>query len=56
MIMLEELVPRKDAKGNQPEPTTKLPDAVYIGTNEQTGNLRLSSTATPTFVKGRDNW
>jgi hypothetical protein len=54
--MLEEYVPDRDSKGNQPEPTVKLPDAIYIGTNIQQSSIRVSATTGATFVKGRDNW
>jgi hypothetical protein len=58
MDMLLELVPKKDKDGKQPEPTTKLPDAIYIGTRQQTARPKFSSgnTDAPTFVKGGDNW
>lgn len=58
MMMLNELVPGKDKDGKQPEPTTKLPDAVYIGTRAQTAQPKISSGNSngPTFIKGGDNW
>ena len=56
MDMLKELVPPKDSKGNQPSPTTKLPDATYIGTQTQKSTIRASSTNAPIFTKGGDNW
>lgn len=55
--LLNEYVPPKDSKtGKQNEPDIKLPDAVYVGTNEQTTKPRISTTGTAIFIKGQDNW
>lgn len=56
MMRLKEYVPEKDNKGKQAEPTVKLPDSVYIGTGVQKGQFKVSSTSTPIFSKGGDNW
>ena len=37
-------------------PTMKLPDAVYVGTPEQTNRITLSRTSGAIFSKGGDNW
>lgn len=56
-MMLEELVPDRDTKtGKQVEPTMKLPDAVYTGTNEQKSSISVSATTGRIFEKGRDTW
>lgn len=54
--MLDEVAPKKDSKGFQPEPNAKLYDATYLGTNIQQGTLKLSSTDSRIFVKGSDTW
>lgn len=56
LALLAQYVPEKDKDGKQAEPTVKFPDATYIGTISQKGQLKLSSTATPIFTKGGNNW
>jgi hypothetical protein len=56
IMRLKEYVPDKDKEGKQGEPTVRLPDATYNGTRSQKGQLKVSSTNTPTFTKGGDNW
>lgn len=56
MYRLEEYVPKKDKDGKQPTPTILLPDAEFLGSTSQQGQLKLSSTSTPIFTKGQDNW
>lgn len=56
LMKLAQYVPEKDKDGKQPEPTVKLPDATYVGTRSQKGQLKVSSTSSPIFTKGGDNW
>lgn len=55
-LMLE-LVPPIDKKTcKQCEPTMKLLDATYLGTNMQKSKIKLSQTTEPIFQKGVDKW
>ena len=56
MEQLNMIAPLKNSKGEQPEPSSFLPDADYLGTNIQKGKFKLSSTDTAIFKKGVDNW
>lgn len=55
-MALRDLIPEKTSDGKQPEPTTKLPDAVYLGTKLQTSGIKVSSTNESIFKKGVDSW
>lgn len=55
-LMLDELAPLADSKGNQPAPTAKLPDATYLGTPTQISRPRLQPNTTPIFTKNGNNW
>jgi hypothetical protein len=53
--LLEALVPsKKNCK--QCEPTMKLPDAEYLGTSTQRGQIRIAATSGTVFKKGANNW
>jgi len=54
--LLNELIPKRTAKGIQPEPTMKLPNEDYLGTSRQRNKIKVSSTSGTIFQKGQDNW
>lgn len=55
--MMKALVPEMDKKTcRQCEPTMKLPDATYIGTSTQRGQIKVNKTSGTIFKKGADNW
>jgi len=54
--LMKDLVPPRNAKGIQPEPTMKLPNENYLGTSTQRGKITLSRTSGTIFKKGANNW
>jgi hypothetical protein len=55
--LLNEYVPKYDkSKCIQCDPTSRLPDAVYLGTSTQRGRIKLNPTSGTTFTKGGNNW
>lgn len=54
--LMKELVPKRNAKGVQPDPTMKLSDATYLGTATQKNRVTLSKTSGTIFKKGVDTW
>lgn len=55
-VLMESLVPSKKKDCKQCEPTMKLPDADYIGTNTQRNQIRIGKTSGTIFRKGTNNW
>jgi hypothetical protein len=54
--LLTELVPKRNAKGVQPEPTMKLPGESFLGTSRQRSRIKVSNSSGTIFQKGEDNW
>ncbi len=55
--LMNELVPPRDPKTcRQCEPTMKLPDAPYLGINEQKNRISVGAKTPPVFKKNGNNW
>ena len=54
--LMKALVPPRENGCRQCEPTMKLPDAVYEGTDTQRNRISIGATTGTVFKKGADNW
>lgn len=55
--LLDKICPPKDPKTcKRCEPTMKLPDATFLGSNTPGNTIKIKATTGVTFTKGGDNW